>query len=176
VKRLRLVIAAILALALAGCGGDDDDGGTTTGGSPCPDLDGATRAEVEEAFGRPADSVEDYGGGQSSHYWYFGDDDQVVITFGAGGVDGYAWHDGDEFMMAADEPGCPLPPPDEDHPAAASDTTALEDRGIEDIVENPEGVQERTEERYAEFVECRLADEVSDEECPTPGEQLDEEG
>jgi hypothetical protein len=59
---------------------------------------------------------------------------------------------------------------DDDDGGTRTGTTAPEDRGIEDVVENPEGVQERTEERYAEFVECRLADEVPDDECTPPGE------
>jgi len=39
--------------------------------------------------------------------------------------------------------------------------------GIEEIVENPEGVHERTVDRYARYTECALA--YGRDACPTPG-------
>jgi hypothetical protein len=47
-------------------------------------------------------------------------------------------------------------------------TTTGDDPGIEDIVENPEGVQERTEARYERYTQCAI--KYGKDNCPTPGE------
>jgi len=121
------IAIAVAALAACGDGGDDtgtddasaDEGASDGGGSPCLDLGGATLAQIEEMFGREADHVEDYDGVPGSYFWYFGDDDQVVVSFEGDSpsseTNGYAWHDGDEFMVGRAE--CPLPEPGPDHPS-----------------------------------------------------------
>jgi len=90
------------------------------GDQPCLDLDGATRAQVIEMFGRPPDHVEDYGDlvrpGES---WYFGDDDEAEVNFSSESpgalVVGWVYRDGDDLMTG--RPDCPLSESGPDHPA-----------------------------------------------------------
>jgi hypothetical protein len=56
------------------------------------------------------------------------------------------------------------------------DTPTGSGPGIDDIVDNPDGVQDRAVDRYAAYTECILRDEVPNDECPTPAEQAEQGG
>jgi hypothetical protein len=108
VSRYALVLLVVVALAAA-CGGGDDDGGDT---APCPDFNGMTRAEVEDAAGRPPNEVndEDYGVDRTFHAWRF-DGDEVAALFDDEAIPAVVvdWYFHDDGELTSERPTCPIP-------------------------------------------------------------------